>query len=105
MKRVFSFVTVLGLAIFGFWGTTLHTSAEVKNSEVELASNSMTVSETRIYGLNDSIPNSIPYDRAGWKGTLYKTIQQSTGDMYIVRYSGTVYCSGSCALPYSTVEE
>ncbi|NAP00311.1 hypothetical protein FRY77_30490 [Halomonas sp. MG34] len=75
-----------------------------KSGETVQSTQTRTVTQTKPYRLNQSIPSSISYNVGGWSGTLYRVSSQSTGDYILVRYSGSVHCSGSCVLP-SKLEE
>lgn len=99
-------MAVVALATFGYFGLSSHSSAETGITESEVVSSfSRQVSELKVYGLNATIPRSISYrDSQGWSGTLYLESKQPTGDHYLVVYSGTVYCSGACAMSEKEAE-
>lgn len=103
MRKLVVLFAVIALALTGVFGMPLQSSAKTgtSNFEVELAASNKVVTVTKIYKLNESIPSSISYNTGGWSGRLTLQSYYSTGDGYIARYSGTVYCSGPCAMSKS----
>lgn len=78
--------------------TQIQISAQNSEETVQ-ATQTREVTIRRVYGLNASIPKTISYNTGGWRGTLYKTRQQSTGDHILATFQGTVTCTGTCAIP------
>lgn len=99
VRKIFGFFAVVALSLSVFVGGPLYSSATTNSSdqEVELAA-SKVVTMTKNYNLNEPILRSIFYNTGGWSGTLKLQRTQSTGDRIIAHYSGTVSCSGPCAL-------
>ncbi|KYG91659.1 hypothetical protein A0U40_01575 [[Bacillus] sp. KCTC 13219] len=99
MKKIAASALSVGLIFGAFYGSPLQVGASNDSSPVvEAMSYSKTVTETRVYSKNQSIPSSIYYSLGGWTGTLYKGETADTGDHILVVYTGTVTCSGPCVL-------
>lgn len=106
MKKVVKLVAVLCLLVVAYVGMPVQSSAETNQSEAEVeiaASKPVTI---HIYvGPNEPIQSIYEYNVGGWSGPLYYAGQQSFGDTIRVTYSGTVYCSGPCAMAKDNTEE
>lgn len=99
-KKLQVAVLTASLVVGGMFSMATESSAALESPEVdETAIASKVVNQTKYYTKNQSVPSKISYNVGGWKGTLTLVSQQSTGDHIIAKYSGTVSCSGNCALP------
>lgn len=106
MKKLVALFAVVGLTLTGLFGMPLQSSAETSHSDSEVQyAASKKVNVTRYFSLNASIPSSIVYNLGGWSGTLSRVSYKSTGNEIIAHYSGTVYCSGPCAMSKSVGSE
>lgn len=106
MKRVI--VTIFSCILIGvfFIATPSQINVFAQSSEDSTpAAQTKTVTQTRNYSLNQSIPSSIPYNVAGWSGTLYLINTQSTGDRILATFRGSVHCSGFCGMSLKTEED
>ncbi|GKV68375.1 hypothetical protein NCCP2716_08730 [Sporosarcina sp. NCCP-2716] len=99
-RKVVSTVAAAGLALTLSFGLPSQSFAEVSPAEpVMVAAASKVVTITISYRTGENIKSSVPYNTGGWKGTLYPTSKQAVDGGYLVIYSGTVTCSGNCAVP------
>lgn len=100
MKKVFGLFLLVGLTISLVFGTQVFASNNA-GENVELSQYSRSVTVTKYYSGNVVPPYSISYNSSGWSGTLYRTAYRYDGESTtLATYSGTVYCSGTCPLPY-----
>ncbi|GKV68373.1 hypothetical protein NCCP2716_08710 [Sporosarcina sp. NCCP-2716] len=82
------------------FGLPSQSFAELSPAEpVIVAAASKVVSITKSYETGRVNPAYILYNTGGWKGTLYPVSKQVVDGGYLVIYSGTVTCSGNCAVP------
>ena len=101
MKKVVGFLGVIGLGLLLVVGTPFHTSAapSTQDSEEEVFAQSRQITDYRVTFKNVDVPPLYQkYSVGGWTGTLTRVRYQNTGTEIIAYYSGTVYCSGSCAM-------
>ena len=77
--------------------------AETNQSEVEFASSKPMTVEV-YFNPNDPIPVTYYYNLGGWSGVLNKVKEEPEGNLIKVSYSGTVYCSGPCAMLKDSVK-
>ena len=105
MKKIF-FSALAVVLIFGFLNGPVQVGAASKSTDlVEPAVvYTKTVNELVVYSLTETIRSSIPYSANGWSGTLYLKSKTDAGDHYLVRYSGTVSCSGVCKMALGEVQ-
>ncbi|GEM_PF-3396351 len=98
-KKVVSTVAAAGLALTLSFGLPSQSFAELSPAEpVMVAAASKVVSITKNYKTGDVMLATLSYNTGGWKGTLYPTSKQAVDGGYPVIYSGTVTCSGNCAV-------
>ncbi|GKV68370.1 hypothetical protein NCCP2716_08680 [Sporosarcina sp. NCCP-2716] len=99
-RKVVSTVAAAGLVLTLSFGLPSQSFAEVSPADpVIIAAASKVVSITNSYKTGQVNPAYIPYDTGGWKGKLYPVSKQAVDGGYLVIYSGTVTCSGYCAVP------
>ncbi len=99
-KKVVSTVAAAGLALTLSFGLPSQSFAEVSPAEpVMVAAASKVVTITKNFKTGTAIEPYIRYNTGGWKGKLYPTSKQAVDGGYLVIYSGTVTCSGNCAVP------
>ncbi len=108
LLTVFSMLSLVFLLSGEFSDYSVSASAEHNHSATNdsdhtlTSTRSRTISVYRLYQLTDTIPATINYNQRGWSGTLRRqSIQRDPGGqpVYIVHYSGTVSCHGTCVLP------
>lgn len=105
MKKMVVGVLSAGLLFGGFFNAPLPAGAASESSGlVETAAYSKTVTQTKAYLKSQSVPSSISYNVGGWSGTLYLTSKRDAVDHWIAVYSGTVNCSGPCAMANTEIE-
>lgn len=95
------FIIVFGLFLFGI---PMQTMADDSQDDNDISS-SREVMVAKHYPVGSTIPQTITYDKNGWSGVLRLDEQQSTGDIIIAVYKGTVTCSGTCPIPLSSMNE
>ncbi|WP_017187859.1 hypothetical protein [Alkalibacillus haloalkaliphilus] len=104
-KKVSVLVSMILFGILFIGGPLQAKSVDEDDFE---ASNSRTVSVTEVFDASqyDEPPyNSIPYNSGGYSGTLELERSWTNGDYLYARYSGTVYCTGTCPIASSSEKE
>ncbi|MDY0409000.1 hypothetical protein [Paracerasibacillus soli] len=86
------FTGILIALLFIFAPSQTQVSAQDSEESIQ-STQTKTITKTEVYGLNKPVKSSIPYNVAGWSGTLYLVNTQSTGDHILATYRGTVHCS------------
>lgn len=99
-KKIGITVAAAGIALSLSFGMPTQSLAEVGPADpiVEAAA-SKVVNVTKTIKTGDVIPATLNYNTGGWEGTLRLTSKQAVDGGYLVIYSGTVTCSGNCAIP------
>ncbi|WP_025783801.1 hypothetical protein [Sporosarcina sp. D27] len=99
-KKIVSTVAAAGLALTLSFSLPSQSFAEVSPADpVIVAAASKVVSIQKNYRTGDNIKSYLVYNTGGWSGTLYPVSKQAVDGGYLVIYSGTVTCSGNCAVP------
>lgn len=98
MKKLLRCLGVVGFA-FTLLILPSYSFAEVNSNKSELSSMTRQIKDYFRAFENKSIPPATHYyNVGGWKGTLKLDRWYSTGTGSVGYYSGTVTCSGSCAM-------
>lgn len=99
MKKLVGLLVACSLALVMFSGTSLHIFASSSETDkvVELSASKDVMYRASFTG--DITPQpTYNYSIGGWSGTLSLDSHAFDGVRTIAYYSGTVYCTGNCAM-------
>lgn len=99
MKKLVGLLVACSMALVMFSGTSLHIFASSSETDkvVELSASKNVTYRASFTG-EVIPPPTYDYNVGGWKGTLIRGNYAFDGERTIAYYSGTVYCTGNCAM-------